>query len=494
MLKNDYDLIVIGAGGAGLAAAVTAGEAGCSVLVIEAEEKIGGSTGLSQGVFTAAGTKIQKALGYEDSVDAFYDYYMTLNHWKLPASVVRAFCENAAPTLEWLASLGVDYPVKMARKPKGAVWPCASDEPGLYASGVEFPPRGHMPNGNGAAYINVLQQRCGVLGIDIVLKTRVQKLLVEDGRVAGIDAGGQQIRSAAVAVTCGGFGQDRDLIREYFPHAYEGVAAGDHPTTIAAPGSRGDGIRLGLQVGAWITGKNCGLLNTRVRIVRRPGMPPSLGTQPTSLIYVNREGHRFVDETAAYAVMPTIIKSHGEVVWGIFDEQTRLSSDPTKNTAASTGNSWAPEFVLERVKMGDFKCGNTLAELAAQCGIANARALEQAVAHYNADLPKGIDREHLRDLDGLRPIATGPFYAFEYRASDVNLTGAGMRIDAEAHVLDNDGKIIPGLFAAGEAGAGVLGERYVGGGNAVANALTMGRVAGRTVARESGKGSVGVNA
>jgi fumarate reductase flavoprotein subunit len=185
--------------------------------------------------------------------------------------------------------------------------------------------------------------------------------------------------------------------------------------------------------------------------------------------------------------MPTIIKAQGDVVWGVFDEDTRLASGALTNSATSTGASWAPDFILERVKMGDFQSGNTLAELAGKCGITNAKALENAVANYNADLPKGRDREFLRELDGLRPIAKGPFYAFQYRACDVNLSGAGMRIDADAHVLDNNGDVIPGLFAAGEAGAGVLGERYVGGGNSVANALTMGRVAGRTIARESGK-------
>lgn len=487
-MTNDYDLIVIGAGGAGLAAAVTAAEAGCSVLVIESEDKIGGSTGLSQGVFTAACTSLQKALGYEDSVDAFYDYYMTLNHWKLPASVVRAFCENAGPTMDWLISLGVTYPHKLANKPKNAVWPCASDGPGLYASGVEYPPRGHMPEGNGAAYITVLEERRAILGVDLVLKTRVQKLLIEGGRVVGVEATGQQIRSAAVAVTCGGFGQDRDMIRKYFPHAYEGVPEGAHPLTISAPGSRGDALRMAEDIGAWIWGINCGLLNTRPWIVRRPGMPPSLGTQPASLIYVNREGHRFVDETVAYAVMPAIIKAQGDVVWGVFDEDTRLSSGVLTNAGTSTGASWTPDFILERVKMGDFQSGNSLEELARKCGITNARALENAAANYNADLPTGRDREFLRELDGLRPIAKAPFYAFQYRACDVNLSGAGMRIDAKTHVLDNNGDIIPGLFAAGEAGAGVLGERYVGGGNSVANALTMGRLAGRTIAGECLRG------
>jgi len=484
--KNDFDLIVIGAGGAGLSAAVTAADAGCSVLVVESEEKVGGSTALSQGVFTAAGTSVQRALGFEDSADAFYEHYMTLNHCKLPASVVRAFCDNAAPTLEWLISLGVEYPLQLTHKPKGAVWPCAADAPGLYSSGLEHPPRGHMPVGNGYAYIAVLDERRGALGAELALKSRVTRLVNEDGRVVGIESGGDMIRAGAVAVTCGGFGHDHALLRRWFPIVFDGVPESGAPTTISAPGSRGDAIRMAEQVGAWITGVNCGLVNTRPRITRTPEMPRAVGTQPTSIIYVNREGHRFVDETAPYAVMPAILAAQGNVAWGIFDEQTRLASDVSQTHSGTTqgSGSWSPEFVLDRVRAGDFKRADTIAELCRICGIKDAAAVDHAIAAYNADLPGGRDRRFLRDLDGLRPIASAPFYAFEYRATDVNLTGAGMTIDAQGHVLDPNGDVIPGLFAAGEAGAGVLGERYVGGGNSVANALTMGRIVGRTVARE----------
>ncbi|MGE0383223.1 MAG: FAD-dependent oxidoreductase [Gammaproteobacteria bacterium] len=479
MSASDFDLVVVGAGGAGLCAAVTAAELGCSVLVVESEQKVGGSTGHSDGVFNAADTSVQRAIGLEDSIDEYIDYYMTLNAWRQPASMVRTFCENATPTLEWLISLGVEIPKRIVKKPEGAVYPTAVDAPGLYAAGVEYPPRGHCPVGGGQSYIDVLENRRGVLGVELVMNTRVRKLLVDAGRVTGIEADGQRIRARAVALTCGGFGQDLELVREYFPDAYKSVRPGDHPTTITAPGSRGDSIRMGLQAGAHITGVNCGLLGSTA-YVRRKALNGHPGFQPTSLIYVNRDGLRFTDETAPYAVMPGLIKAEGYVVWGIFDEAARLRSDPTK-TGYSRG--WDPAFVLDCVQSGDFHAAPTLDELARKCGI-GAAALATQVHCYNEDLAHGTDRMFLRDLKGLHPIATPPFYAFEYRTSDVQLTGAGVRIDTGCHALDRAGRIIPGLFAAGESGAGVLGERYVGGGNSVGNALTMGRVAGRTIARE----------
>jgi len=135
------------------------------------------------------------------------------------------------------------------------------------------------------------------------------------------------------------------------------------------------------------------------------------------------------------------------------------------------------------VKYGDFKQAGSIAELAKACGL-NAVGLQSSVEQYNEAVKTGKDSLFLRKMTHLHEIKEGPFYAFEYRAYDVNLTGAGLKIDTDCHVVDPNGKIIRGLLAAGEAGAGVLGERYVGGGNSIANALTMGRLAGLTVGRE----------
>src|SRR4051812_31628759 len=101
----DYDLIVIGSGGAGMAGAIWAAEAGCKVMILEADNRIGGSTGLSDGVFNAANPSLQRKLGFEDSIDDYFDYYMALNAWRQPAGLIRAFCEEATPTVEWLMSL-----------------------------------------------------------------------------------------------------------------------------------------------------------------------------------------------------------------------------------------------------------------------------------------------------------------------------------------------------------------------------------------------------
>jgi succinate dehydrogenase/fumarate reductase flavoprotein subunit len=474
----DYDVIVVGAGGAGLAGAVTAAQAGCSVLILEAESKIGGSTALSGGVFNAAGTSLQTALGLRDSIEDYYHDYMTLTQWRQPASLIRTFCEQATPTLEWLISLGVQIPARLSDKPKGVVWPAAPTGGGIYAAGLERVPRGHAPVGGGLHYIEVLDNHRAVLGAELVLNSRVEQLLIEDGRVVGVRVDGDAVRSHAVLLACGGIERDPEMLREWMPDSYDVLPPGATPDTYAPPGSRGDALRLGRQAGAEIIGVNCGLLSSGFYLpsAKSRGL---IGNQPTSLIYVNGAGRRFADETASYAVMPGLMKQQGFHVWGIFDEAARLRADPT---ASGVKQGWDPQLVLDCVEAGDIKSAGSIEDLARALGMV-PQALKTATEQYNEDLMAGVDRWFLRDLHGLHPIAQPPFYAFEYRAS-VIVTGAGPRIDAGAHVIDEGGRIVPGLFAAGECGAGVLSERYVGGGNGVANALTMGRVAAMSMVRE----------
>ena len=137
---RDYDVIVIGSGAAGLSAAVAAADAGASVLVVEAETVVGGSSRLSGGHFYAAGTSVQAQAGViGDTADAMFEHYMTLNQWMVDPAVVRRYCDLSAPTFEWLRGLGVTFPKE-----------------GVYPSGVGSTPRGHQPDGAGQEVVNVL--------------------------------------------------------------------------------------------------------------------------------------------------------------------------------------------------------------------------------------------------------------------------------------------------------------------------------------------------
>ena len=463
--QRDYDVVVVGAGGAGLAAAVVAHDAGASVLLIESESQVGGSTRLSGGVFYAAGTSVQRAAGVDgDTPSAMYEYYMTLNQWRVEPALVHRLCDEAAPALEWLISLGVEF------SPEA-----------LYVSGVESVARGHSATGMGASIAAALEQARRLRSIDLALNTRVERLLVEDRHVVGVRACGQDVRSGAVIISTGGFGQNPDMLERYYPEA---TAAGDWTWSISAPGARGDGIVLGQGVEAAIVGYNRGLLLTT------PGFHKQLEVYvPGWLVYVNREGRRFVNETAAYAVMAGVIKEQGGVAFAVFDEASRAQAepDPIYADAFSAGAlplNWVNTVLEDMANEGRIIRADTLEEVAVRAGI-NPRALNATIEHYNADVVRGTDSAFHKDAKVLRPIDKPPFYAVEVRPAIVCLTSTGLRIDSDCHVMSTAERVIPGLYAAGETTGGVLGDRYIGGGNSIANAIVFGRIAGTAAAAEA---------
>lgn len=468
---SNWDVIVIGAGGAGLAAAVSAAEQGATVAILESEKEIGGSTQLSAGLFTAANTSVQRALGIEDSAERYFQHYMDLNQWRLQPGLVKRFCEASGPTLEWLIGLGVEYPAKFSKN---------AHDPGLMQAGVEDIWRGHVPKDQGYGLVSALNQQRLEKGIDLFLDNRVEDLVVEEGRVRGIKIGGELIEAGAVIVASGGLAHNPHLRRLYYP---ETLQAGEDLFIVAAPGSRGDHIRFAESARAALTGHGQGLLMITSYIQRlhhwQSGFPPR------SRIYINQAGDRFMNEDIPYAVSPGILRDNGGLAWNVFDETAR--------TSLPDGYAhWNKERIAEDAENGDMLSAQTLDELAAKMHVP-AERLKAAVDRWNAHLPNGADPEFLRvetmrskgDERPLDPIAQAPFYAARTRAAELVCTHTGLAIDADARVRNTLGAVIAGLYAAGEAGGGVLGNRYVGGGNSIANALTMGRIAGISAARDA---------
>ncbi|NLU65518.1 FAD-dependent oxidoreductase [Rhodococcus sp. HNM0563] len=475
MSDDTIDVVVIGGGGAGLAAAVSAAEAGASVLLFESETELGGSTQLSAGLFTAAGTSVQAGLGIEDTADKFFQHYMDLNHWILNPGLVRAFCDNAGPTLEWLLELGVEIPARVSSN---------AHMPGLCQAGVEDVWRGHVPKDQGYGLVQTLDRACRSHGVEAILGTRVQRLLVEGGRVVGVVADDIEVRAHSVVVASGGFAQSTALLEQYYPYP---LAAGDSLFVVAAPGSRGDHFGFGEQVDSAVVGENWGLTMPTAYFQRyhhwQAGFPPK------SRIYVNKTGRRFMDEDASYAVSGGLMEAQDGPVWAIFDEKAR--TELPAGYADWDADRIAAEADARRTVRAD-----TLEELAELIDVPVA-ALVATVDRWNAQLPHGVDDDFLRhrtlankgSTSDPDPVARGPFYAVRMLPAELVCTHAGLEINQNAEVLDKIGNVVSGLYAAGEAGAGILGLRYVGGGNAVANALTMGRIAGRNAARASSVGS-----
>jgi succinate dehydrogenase/fumarate reductase flavoprotein subunit len=459
----DHEVIVLGGGGAGLAAAVTAQAAGARVLLVEAGDHLGGSTAMSAGVFYAAGTSVQRAAGVFDDVERMFRYYMAINQWVLEPGLVMRYCTESAPTLEWLLELGVKYPSEM-----------------LYVSGVDDTARGHQCVGGGAALIDVLAAHAGSLGVEVRLDTRVEQLVVADDAVRGAMVGGVPTSAGAVVLATGGFGANPALLAEYFPPALQ---HGPRWTNyFGSPTSRGDGIDMTRELGADVVGRGWGMLNWTAGFTHEPA-----DFCPPWIVFVNLDGHRFMAEDAAYAVAGNLMDMQREArCFAVLDEGARASSDDSNERRDKLGvgqYTWSGKTILAKYREGRVLRADTLEELAAQAGI-DAAGLRTTIARYNADARRGFDSAY-RKAGPLREVKDGPFYAVEVRASTFGNTFPGLRIDQDARVKDTAGATIPGLYAAGEAAGGVMGTRYVGGGNAVGSAVIFGRLAGRAAAQEA---------
>ncbi|HEX7783008.1 MAG TPA: FAD-dependent oxidoreductase [Sphingobium sp.] len=452
---SDYDVIVIGAGGAGLAAASAASAQGASVLLVEAGKNTGGSTALSGGVFYAAGTSLQREAGIEgDTPDAVFQYYMTLNQYKLEPALVRKLCDDSPAAFEWLRSIGVEFRVE-----------------DLYMSGVDKVRRGHRAAGGGAAIAEGLEGSFSGRSVDIALDTRVEKLLIEAGSVRGIVVDGQPITADATIMATGGFGANPAMLADIYPDA---ARHGELHWYIGANTCRGDGIVMAQAAGGQLSTANRGLL------LLTPGFAKDLESYlPGWLMMVNGLGRRFVDETIEYSVLAAILNEQkDQTAFGIFDEAARLSS---RTTTYRPAPNWSADRLEEFVSAGTLARADTISALADQMSIP-AATLQTSVERYNNCTDAEKDEDFFKSSDFLRRIDTPPYYAARIRAAVVCWTGTGLRIDTQARVLDAADRPIPGLYAAGETTGGMFGECYASGGASIGNAVVYGLTAGRNAA------------
>lgn len=469
-MSEQRRIVVVGAGGAGLAAALEAGRAGVDVLVLEAGEQDGGATARAGGVVYAADTAVQKARGIEDSVDELINYYMTVSRHELEPRLLRRSAEGTRDVIGWLEELGISW-----------------DPARLYVAGLEYRPRGHMPTGDtrglgpagGAMIVAALLTAVEAEpSVEIRTGARVASLLAgPDGAIRGVRLETEEELAAdAVVLATGGFGAGTEMLREYWTDA---VRHGDWHWYLGPDTNVGDGVRMGLAAGGELRGHGGTLLET-----------PNFGRlndafTPPWLIYVNRSGHRFVDETDTYCVMPHVIaKQPGGTCWAVFDEAAlqkvgeREFLDPY-GLGVDLESNWTVEMLRTQVANGTVLAADTLAELAERAGIAPA-GLEATAELWNADVADGHDTAFEKKTEMLLPIATAPFYAVALKPAVIGITFAGLRIDEHARVLSTAGRPIPGLLAAGEVAGGLDADVYAGGGTSIGNALVFGRTAART--------------
>lgn len=459
----DIDVIVIGAGIAGLSAALSANENGAeNVVILEAGSEVGGSSRLAGGIIMGADFQFQRDAGIQDSGQAFYHDYMNTNHWNVNPAAVKAFCNESGPTIDWLIEHGVQF------------------NPTLIFGGEENTPRCVAAVGQGQQIVDNLARAVKAAGVDVVLGHRVERLIVEGGRTVGVVVGGEEIRAGSVIIATGGYGTNRELLAKHNP---SWTATGDWGWYIGTDTVHGDAFAMAEQLNARIDGHDRGL-----RLLHPDFVRTFDSRIPGWMVFVNQQGCRYVDESSAYGVLERASQNNGGRAWVIFDHQAldpeaakkakahKLAVMPEREDLRSP--NWHPTMIAEQVESGRIHSADTVEELAARIRLP-VDQFAATIAQYNSG---GTDPMG-KSADFIRPLTTGPFYAAEVRLATLCWTGVGPAINEYGQVLNSLGQPLEGVYACGEVTGGVMGDVYMGSGNSIGNSATFGRIAGRNAAK-----------
>lgn len=432
------DIVIIGAGGAGLSAATEAASKGKKVIVLEKMGACGGNTISATGGLNASETSIQKKLGIEDSNDSYFNDTMKGGYNKNNPELVRNMVEKSAETVDWLISIGADL----------------TDVGKMAGSSNK---RTHRPQGGaavGAHLVPVLVKAAESAGAEIRLNSKVTDIIEENGRASGVKVsaknGDYTIKAKAVIIATGGFGANPDMIVSYNANL-KGFGTTNHR------GATGDAFEMVKKFNAALTQMD--------EIQTHPTVVPGNGTMITEAvrgngaILVNRDGKRFCTEMATRDVMSkAILEQKGQTAFIVFDEDVR------KSLKAIEGY----------VKKGLLTIGETKKELAEKLSIP-ADAFEATMDEYAKIQASGKDPLGRKANEMPRPLTEEPFYACEIGPA-IHHTMGGIVINTRAEVLDVNGKPVPGLYAAGEVTGGIHGGNRLGG-NAVADICIYGKIA-----------------
>ena len=448
---QEADVVIVGAGGAGLAAAVQVSSQKKSVILLEKMPTYGGSSLICGGALAFAGTDMQASENVKDSNELFYKDLMKVGENQNVPSLVKAYVDNQLETYEWLKKAGVKF-LKL----------------GIY-SGMSVP-RSHqvVP----ADLLKILNDAAKAHGVKFMMETAASRLVVDEktGKVRGVQAtkSGKTVYYGAkkgVILTSGGFSLNKDLLAKFVPPmAYSKAMVGR--------GCNGDGLKM-----AWATGAD---IKDMPYIKATFGFDLEAQTIKDDFallfyqgaIIVNKEGKRFVNESISYKLVgDAALVQKDAMGFQIYDAAIRKAGekDPFGRTASLEGK-------------GRIQSAATLKELAQKIGV-SADALEATVREYNDGVDKGSDAFGRKTLVAAfgKPvkIEQAPFYAFPSTAYILGTYG-GILINEKAQVVDIFGQTIPGLYAAGEITGGVHGAAYMTG-TAFGKALIFGRLAAKTV-------------
>ncbi len=491
--STTVDVLVVGGGGAGLSAALSAAQNGASVILVEKLAALGGNTFRCGGAFNtydpegqasnpmteSLSTTVENLLAHEDvseehaalkaDVQKQWDEYKTSGRTNLfdspewhalqtldagdylgNVSQIRTLTTNTLDTLHWLTENGVNWSDEVSTV-VGALWN-----------------RSHQttPDASGAQIVAALENAARAANVQIFLDTKAESLVNSNGKVTGAvltNANGESVTVTAnkgVILATGGFAANVEMRTKYNEEGnkWENI---DKLGTNNTPGATGDGITMGLGVDANLVGMGWIQLMP-LNSVSGGGISGYVN----STAFVNQEGKRYVAEDGRRDVLAAgALAQTNQTFYGICDNK-----EATLRMAQAALDG--------QVAYGMISRGETLAELAGIIGVP-ADALEATIAEFNDLVKAGKPDEFGRTL-WENTIEEGPFYAVAFTPC-VHHTMGGLEINGSAQVLNTSGEVIEGLYAAGEVTGGIHGTNRVGG-NAVPDALTFGKIAGATAA------------
>lgn len=467
-MSQNWDIIIIGAGTAGMPAAIFAAERSDRILVIDAAPEVGGTLHLSSGQMSAAGTRLQKEKGIDDTPAQHIEDIMRISKNTADREIAGLAVDHAAETLDWLETIHFkplpEHPVKgQAHEPYSVnryVW--GEDLGKSILAALKTPFENVVASGR----------------VTLKLNTRVTDLIqAEDGTVTGVvaqtESGAPETYTAgAVLIAAGGYVANLAMYKEMSGHP----AYGDH----SYPYCIGDGLNLGLSAGGTAWGHENYLTSFGV-VMQSYDVPSKVRCRQIHWperrvpweIYVNAHGKRFMreDEPSVDVREHTIQTQPDLRHWIVFDSVTL-------NEAPALFPDVSAEDIQAAAENGEpmFYMADSIAALATKAGLPEA-ALKETVAAYNIGQASGKDAFGREAMP--RPITDGPFYAIRSQAMSVSST-VGLKVNTGLQVIREDGTPVEGLYAAGESlGQGAMMGSSFCGGMLVTPALTFGRLLGQ---------------
>lgn len=469
---TETDVVVIGSGASGLAAALTAAEGGTRVIVFEKQRTPGGTSNFFDGMF-AVESDMQREQYINHSRDDAFKNIMEYSHWKANPRLVRAIVNESAETISWLQQQGVEFS-------------------GVTINMPESPRTYHMVKGSGLAVIKALVTRAKEKGVDLQLGKAVTRILKEDGRITGVLAEGEsddiRVNAKTVVIASGGFANNKQWIKKY-----AGFELEKNLLPIGNVDKFGDGIRMAWEAGAAEEGIGV------VELYRAGPITTEIGGQvewPTVQpdLWVDPRGERFCDEGIAFydtSVGNVNAKFKEGYTYSLFDSTIlkRLSEkglDKSVNSRTPPGTRLTNfdkelEILFDKGN-SDVSVADSIEELADKMEMDPA-VLKRTVEEYNRFCDKKHDDLFAKDPKYLNPLKGPKFYAVKAHTIFLGTMG-GIKINHNTEVIDKKEIVIPGLYAVGFDAGGMYGDSYhisVASGSSVGFAFNSGRIAGKSV-------------